>query len=148
MVRRVFRPTCRPRSLTAKRKPPRPRSQRSRDVRKKTGRSIRCAARMRPLEKSPNRFRALASGQAPALHALRLSHNPCLETYPFDFACARPMRPLSVGRLENAFHQAKHHPIIVPISCKEISSKFFSQKTASALREGRQSGRDAHSPPS
>jgi hypothetical protein len=48
------------------------------EEREKTGRSIRCPARMRPLEKSPIRLEPLASGRAPALHASRVSHDPCL----------------------------------------------------------------------
>jgi hypothetical protein len=45
---------------------------------KKTGRSIRCPAEIRPLETSPIRCRALASGRAPALHACEYLLNPCL----------------------------------------------------------------------
>ena len=61
-------------------------------------------------QKSPNRFRAFGnSGRAPAL--------PCLKSIPrclplslsLAFAHARRMRPLSVGRVENAFPPATDH---------------------------------------
>ena len=45
-----------------------PRIQRTGTSRKKTGRSIRCPARIRPLQKSPNRFRAFGkrTGASPS----------------------------------------------------------------------------------
>ena len=47
--------------------------------RDKTGRSIRRPAEIRPLERSPNRFRASTSGRAPALHAFKsISRTPAL----------------------------------------------------------------------
>ena len=59
----------RPRSLVARKGSP-VRGPKARDPRKKTGRSIRRPARIRPLKKSPIRFRAQwTSGRAPALHA-------------------------------------------------------------------------------
>jgi hypothetical protein len=42
------------------------------------------------------------------------------------------MRPLSVGA-SRAFHPATDHHTRIPIICKEISTKGFSQKTAPAL---------------
>jgi hypothetical protein len=103
-LRRHFRPILRPRAslrekgtLASTEDPGS--GARDRDLRKKTGRSIRCQARIRPFEKSPNRFRAFESGRAPALHASRVSHDPCLQDLSLRFAHSRRMRPLSVGRV-------------------------------------------------
>ena len=49
----------------------------------KTGGSIRCPARMRPLEKSPIRLEPLVSGRAPALHACECLTTPAFEYFPF-----------------------------------------------------------------
>jgi hypothetical protein len=38
------------------------------------------------------------------------------------------MRPLSVGRVESAFHPAMAHYGDIPTSCKEISTKRFFTK--------------------
>ncbi len=46
------------------------------DGEKKTGGSIRCPARMRPLEKSSIRLEPLVSGRAPALHACECLTTP------------------------------------------------------------------------
>ena len=95
------------------------------DLRTKTGRSIRCPARIRP-QKSPNRFRAFgqADGRQPFMP--RVSHNPCLLMLPFRFAHAMRMRPLSVGRLDSAFHPATDHYRNVQTFCKENATKSFS----------------------
>jgi hypothetical protein len=107
----------RPRSLMSAKREPRPTEPSpgykpgykpgpgSADPRKKTGRSIRCAARIRPLEK-PEPVSNASSGRAPALHARECLTTPAFESYPFGFAHARRMRPLSVGRAENALHPA------------------------------------------
>ena len=79
------------------------------DRAKKTGRSIRRPAEIRPLEKSPNRFRAWPRGRAPALPAVEYLTNPRL-AYPFGFAIARRMRPLAVGRVPSAFHPTTESP--------------------------------------
>ena len=80
--------------------------------RKKTGRSIRRSARIRPLGKSPNRFRAQwTSGRAPALHASRVSHNPCLQDLSLPFrSCVAHVAALRRAR-DNAFHPATEHYI-------------------------------------
>ena len=84
-----FAPTCRPRGLRRQKGTRRPTDQ-SRVMRpgtedpwKKTGRSIRCPARMRPLQKSPIRLEPLASGRAPALHACECLTMPVFEPIPF-----------------------------------------------------------------
>ena len=41
---------------------------------------------IRPLKRARTGFRAYTSGRAPALHCLRVSHDPCLQAYPFGFA--------------------------------------------------------------
>jgi hypothetical protein len=51
----------------------------------------------------------IADGRQPFMP--RVSHNPCLLMLPFCFAHARRMPPLSVGRLDNAFHPATGSPI-------------------------------------
>jgi hypothetical protein len=61
--RRGFRPTCGPLSLMSAKTKPRVHGSPGhkpgdRGPARKTGRSIRCPARIRPLGKSPNRFRA------------------------------------------------------------------------------------------
>ena len=74
------------------------------DQGKKTGRSIRCPARIRPLKKSPIRLEPLASGRAPALHACECLTMPVFEPYPFGFA----MRGGSGRFLSGAF--SAFHP--------------------------------------
>jgi hypothetical protein len=55
-------------------------------------------------------FRALASGRAPALHALRVSHNPCLRILISSVSpITRWMRPILSGRLDE---RAIGHPLI------------------------------------
>ena len=105
------------------------------DPRKKIGRSIRRPARIRPLENSPIAFRAQwTSGRAPALHASRLSRERLsLSLIPSVAPIARRMRPLSIGRVESAFHPAIVLPTIDSALCKEDVSKKFSQKAAPAL---------------
>jgi hypothetical protein len=84
---------------------------------KKTGRSIRRPARIRPLSKSLNRFRAFRQADpAPALMPPYLTM-PVPSVSPI----AMRMRPLSVGRIESAFHPAINHPIVILILCKEKS---------------------------
>ena len=103
----------------------------------KTGRSIRCPARMRPLRKSPNRFRAQwTSGRAPALHACEYLTTPAFEFFPFGFADARRMRPLSVGRsLRTPFIQRPLNATMVSESyVKNLQQKVF-PKSARALPE-------------
>ena len=85
----------------------------NRDLRKKTGRSIRCPARIRPLHKEPEPVSSpmdKRTGASPS--CLRVSHNPCLLMLPFRFAHARRMRPLSVGRMTTPFIQRR---IIMPV---------------------------------
>ena len=68
--------------------------------------------------------------------------NPCLLMLPFRFAHAMRMRPLSVGRLDSAFHPATDHYREVQTFCKENATKSFSilhrsgPGTAPALRVG------------
>ena len=83
---------CRPRSLIAKKgilasPVPRVISPGTADLRKKTGRSIRRPAEIRPRERGPNRFRAWISGRAPALHAFQeYLTNACLRILSLRFA--------------------------------------------------------------
>ncbi len=61
-----------------------------------------------------------ANGRQPFMP--RVSHSPCLLLLPFRFAHARRMRPLSVGRLDNAFHPAMDDHHVIPILCKAIAA--------------------------
>ena len=61
------------------------------------------------------------TGASPS--CLRVSHDPCLLMLPFRFAHAMRMRPLSVGRLDNAFHPAMDHYLLILYTCKEIMLK-------------------------
>ena len=122
----VVCPTCRPRSPTSAKREPGVHGQEPR-TREKTGRSIRRPARIRPLQKSPNRFRAPTSGRASALHAFKSISRPLpLKTHPFRFAHARRMRPLSVGRVQNAFHPARDHRAMILNVCEEIAVVWLS----------------------
>src|SRR5271165_2011271 len=98
---------------------------------------------MRPLEGKPD---PLASGRAPALHALLEEYLtiPVFEPYPFSSPITRRMRPLSVGRVENAFHPAKCHSRVIQISCKGFSQKIFAEMAR--RRWGRASGALAAAP--
>ena len=72
--------------------------------------------------KGPNRFRALASGRAPALHAANVSQ-------PLPFDASLPFRTCEanaaafVGRVDNAFHPATDHYPMVLNTCTEITVK-------------------------
>ena len=105
-------PTCRPRSLMSTKREPGVHGSRvmnpgpTRDLAEKTGRSIRCPARIRPLHQARTGFELKPSGRVPALHASEYLTIPAFKIYPFGFAHARRMRPLSVERLDNAFHPA------------------------------------------
>ena len=88
----------------------RPRSQKPEDPRKKTGRSIRCPARIRPLHQARSGFEPMDKRTGASPSCLKSISRPLpSKTYPFRFAHARRMRPLSVGRLDNAFHPATDH---------------------------------------
>ena len=62
---------------------------------------------IRPLQKSPNRFPSpdKRTGASPSLPREYLTM-PAFKSYPFGSPIARRMRPLSVGRVESAFHPA------------------------------------------
>jgi hypothetical protein len=71
------------------------------------------------------------TGASPS--CLRVSHNPCLLMLPFRFAHAMRMRPLSVGRVESAFHSATANHAVILNYCKEIgvvSSDMVNRKRA------------------
>ena len=116
--------------MSAKREPQGPRIPGSmpgdQDLRTKTGRSIRCPARNSPAKRARTGFEPLgiADGRQPFMP--RVSHNPCLLMLPFRFAHAMRMRPLSVGRVESAFHPARCHYGNVHTFCKENATKIFS----------------------
>jgi hypothetical protein len=85
----------------------------------KNGRSIRRPARIRS-QKSPIRFSGpmdKRTGASPSC-LKSVSRTPAFETYPFGFAHARRMRPLSVGRVDNASHPAKDHYSMIQLLCK------------------------------
>ena len=109
--------------------------------RKKTGRSIRCPARIRP-QKARTGFgpNGQADGRQPFMP--RVSHNPCLLMLPFRFAHAMRMRPLSVGRVDNAFHPATGSHAMVWLFCKEFSLKSLSEMTAPFASLSRSGGRN------
>ena len=62
-----------------------------------------------------------ADGRQPLMP--RVSHNPCPLMLPFRFAHAMRMRPLSVGRVESAFHPAMDYCAIILIVSKGSSEK-------------------------
>ena len=76
------------------------------------------------LKRARSGFEPLDSGRAPALHACERLTTPALS---LGFAHARRMRPLSVGRLENAFHPATDHDSEFQF-CKENATKGFSER--------------------
>ena len=59
--------------MSAKREPSAPRRPKAPGTAEKTGRSIRCPARIRPLHEARTGFEPLESGRAPALHAWSIS---------------------------------------------------------------------------
>jgi hypothetical protein len=63
------------------------------------------------------------SGQVDGRQAFmpRVSRNPCRLMLPFRFAHPMRMRPLSVGRVESAFHPAMNLYDTIPILCKPIA---------------------------
>ena len=67
--------------------------------------------------------------------------NPCLLMLPFRFAHPMRIRPLSVGRVDNAFHPATGSHSIVRLFCKEFSLKSFSVMTAPFAGLSRSGGR-------
>jgi hypothetical protein len=71
----------------------------------KTGRSIRCAARIRPLEREPEPVSGLSSGRAPALHACVCLTTPVFSAYPFDSPVRGGCGRFPSGACESAFHQ-------------------------------------------
>ena len=98
------------------------------DREKKTGRSIRCAARMRPLKRARTGFEPLDSGRAPALHACEYLTIPAFEHLSLRFRPARRKWPLSVGRIRAPFIQRR---ITLPgfrFPVKKFQKKGFSKK--------------------
>ena len=83
----------------------------------------------------------IANGRQPFM-PLRVSHDPCLQNLSLRFAHARRMRPLSVGRLDDAFHPATPHHCGIPGVCKLISLIsiiwLIGQGVAGAYRAGGQ----------
>jgi hypothetical protein len=116
--------------MSAKRKP------RSRD------REPRPADKDRPIDpmsgknspaKEPEPVSSLwTSGRAPALHAACLL-NPCLLMLPFRFAHAMRLRPLSVGRVERAFHPAIFQNTIIHNVCKQFCNKNISEQAPAII---------------
>ena len=101
---RRFRPTCRPRSLIAKKGTlvvpgPAEDGGKDRPIDPTSGKNTSASP-------SPIRFRAngQADGRQPFM-PLRVSHDPCLQNSSLRFAHARRMRPLSVGRVKAPFIQ-------------------------------------------
>jgi hypothetical protein len=80
------------------------------------------------------------SGRAPALHASKsISPSLPLKTYPFRFAHARRMRPLSVGRVTTPFIQQHDHHSMIHIHCKAIAEIWLiGNGGAGAYRAGGQ----------
>ena len=106
----ALRPTCRPRSLMSAKKGSavdhqspghKPGDARTRA---EDGRSIRRPAEIRPLHQARTGFGPMDKRTGASPSCLRVSHDPCLQYIPSVSPIARRMRPLSVGRLENAFH--------------------------------------------
>jgi hypothetical protein len=103
---------------------------------KKTGRSIRCPARIRPLKKSPIRLEPLASGRAPALHCLG-SVSQCLSS-----SLIPSVSPCEAEA--PAFCRARSAPFIlrliivsmIQIYCKEIFVKSLSERRPGAYCVG------------
>jgi hypothetical protein len=125
----IFRPTCRPRaSLREKREPLGPRSipgssaRGPKTPRKRQG--DRSDVRQEYVRlKEPDPARAFASGRAPALHALRVSHNACLMNHIPSVRHARRKRPLFVGPIEASFIQRRITLPELRVSVKEFQKK-------------------------
>ncbi len=67
-------------------------------------------------------FELNPSGRAPALHASRVSHDPCLQNLSLRFAHARRMRPLFVGRVTTPLIQRLDHQAMILIHVKKLGS--------------------------
>jgi hypothetical protein len=91
-------PTCRPRSFaSAKRETRHPQTESPR-IGEKTGRSIRCPARIRPLRQARTGFEPNNSGRAPALHALEYLTTPAFEDLSLPFRSCEANAAALVGR--------------------------------------------------
>ena len=90
----------------------------------------------------------IADGRQPFM-PLRGSHDPCLQNLSLRFAHARRMRPLSVGRLDDAFHPATPHHCGIPGVCRLISLIsivwLIGKGVAGAYRAGRRGSLESHS---
>ena len=103
------------------------------DPAEKTGRSIRRPARIRPLHRKPEPVSSSCSGRAPALHALRVSHDACFSAFSLRF---RPCEAVS-GRCPSDASRAPflQRQITMPhfgLFVKRIR-QMVSHKSAAAL---------------
>jgi hypothetical protein len=74
----------------------------------------------------------IADGRQPFM-PLRVSHDPCLQNLSLPFRSSEADGPLSVGRIEGAFHPTMAHYGDTSLFCKEFSAKTFLRRLASAL---------------
>jgi hypothetical protein len=128
-----FHPTWRSRSLIAPKGNPGSTRQKPRgNPWKRQGDRSDGRQEIRP-PKSPIRLEPWISGRAPALHALRASHDPCLRCFP----SVSPMRGgcsrIPSGALRTPFIQRQITISEIEAICKEIVSKSFFGRTAPAL---------------
>jgi hypothetical protein len=94
-----------------------------RDLEEKTGRRSDVRQKFARFAKPDPALSQWTSGRAPALHASDYLTTPAFETHPFRFAHPRRMRPLSVGRLDNASHPAMDYRRTILKNCEEITTK-------------------------
>ncbi len=109
--------------------------QRPEDPRMKTGRSIRCPARIRPPRQARTGFgpNGQADERQPFMPQEYLTI-PASEPYPFGCAyCEADAAAFKSGALRAPFVQRhKNHHSIIPFSCKENGAKKIPQKPGEA----------------
>ena len=137
-----FSPTCRPRSLAAREREPgrageRVMSTRTGTLRKREADRSDVRQEYVRLERARTGFELKASGRAPALHALRVSHDPCLRDLSLRFSPCEADAAAFVGRVESAFHPATDERSVIQICCKGFSSKSFSEVAAPTMGMGK-----------
>jgi hypothetical protein len=80
---------------------------------------------------------SLASGRAPALHALRVSHDPCLCVLSLRFAMRSECGRFPSGALRAPFIQRWLIMAIFRLRVKKFPQNVFSQKVGKAVRAAR-----------
>jgi hypothetical protein len=100
----------------------------------KTGRSIRCPARIRPLERSPIRSRVLGQRTGTSPSCLSSSRMPVFEPYPFSSPREADAAAFRRAR-RSASHPAMSRYSQSSDSCKGESENIYIGRSAAALVE-------------